>query len=355
MGNISGRDSPQEQLKRWFFSNRRDLPWRQSVSPYAVWVSEVMLQQTQVTVVVPYFKKWMTLFPTISALARAPLDQVIKAWEGLGYYSRARNLHAGAKFLCDYHSGALPNKPDILKKVKGLGPYTVGAILSFAFKQKAAAVDGNVLRVLSRYFCVEEEVDQGKTRQEIETKAFEFLPDKEPWIVMEALIEFGALVCKKKPLCQECPLQLSCLAKKEGKEGLLPRKKQKVKVTEIYRLVCVITKEDKVLIQKGQKGKIMEGLFEFPYIEVKEKEWTKKEVLRLVQKTFSIQALYKSQLDCVKHGFTRYRALLYPFLLELKTGLTPKNMEWIPRNKLSTLPFSSGHRRVQAALCKKNA
>ena len=352
---MSGIDSPQERLKRWFFSNRRELPWREGVSPYAVWVSEVMLQQTQVSVVVPYFKRWMTLFPTISALAKAAPEQVIKAWEGLGYYSRARNLHAGAKFLSDYHSGTLPSDPNILNEVKGLGPYTIGAILSFAFKQKAAAVDGNVLRVLSRYFCVEKEVDQGKTRQEIEAKAFEFLPDNEPWIVMEALIELGALVCQKKPLCQECPLQTSCLAKKEGKEGLLPRKKKKVKVTEIYRLVCLITTEDKVLIQKGQKGKVMEGLFEFPYIEGKKKEWSEEEVLTSVQKTFSMETLYKSRLDCVKHGFTRYRALLYPFLLELKTGPTPLNMQWVSKNQLNALPFSSGHRRVQAALCQKNA
>ncbi|NRA90187.1 MAG: A/G-specific adenine glycosylase, partial [Simkaniaceae bacterium] len=138
-------------IRKWFFKNRRNLPWRENPSPYEVWVSEIMLQQTQVSVVVPYFERWMNIFPTIEKLAGAPLEKVIKAWEGLGYYSRARNLHEGAKYLMEENGGELPSSAAELEKVKGIGPYTVGAILSFAYKQKRAAVDGNVLRVLARY------------------------------------------------------------------------------------------------------------------------------------------------------------------------------------------------------------
>src|SRR3990167_4180187 len=146
-----------ESLKRWFFINRRILPWRENPSPYEVWVSEVMLQQTRVSVVIPYFNRWMKHFPTISDLAKASIEAIIKVWEGLGYYSRARNLHEGAKYLLQFHAGELPDSPEHLKKVRGLGPYTIGAIRSFAFKQKAAAIDGNVLRVIARYFSIMEE------------------------------------------------------------------------------------------------------------------------------------------------------------------------------------------------------
>lgn len=351
---VSGKSCPQELLKEWFFSHRRELPWREEVSPYAIWVSEVMLQQTQVNVVIPYFKRWLALFPTISALAKAPLEQVIKAWEGLGYYSRARNLHAGAQFLCDHHGGNLPENPTILKKIKGLGPYTIGALLSFAFKKKAAAVDGNVSRVLSRYFCLEEEIDSLKTKKYLEAKTLHFLPDKEPWIVMEALIELGALICQKAPLCTKCPLEKSCLAKKAGKELFLPRKKKREKITEIYRLVGIIERGDKVLLKQGEKGKVMEGLFEFPYVEVEENVFSNEGAISHIEKAFSIQVAYKSRLKKVKHGFTRYRALLYPYLLEAKTDITPPNMEWISKDRLFSLPFSSGHRQLIAELSIKN-
>ena len=350
---MNGKNFPQKRLKEWFFFHRRDLPWREEGSPYAIWVSEVMLQQTQVNVVIPYFKRWIALFPTITALAKAPLEQVIKAWEGLGYYSRARNLHAGAQFLLERHGGNLPENPNSLKEVKGIGPYTVGAILSFAFKKKAAAVDGNVLRVLSRYLCIEEEIDALKTKKEIEAKTLDFLPDQEPWIVMEALIELGALICQKVPKCKKCPLEKSCLAKKAGKELFLPVKKKRQKILEIYRLVGVIERGDKVLVKQGEKGKVMEGLFEFPYIEVTEKVFSNKEAISLIQKRFSIQVVYKSRLKSVKHGFTRYRALLYPYLLEAKTDFIPPDMEWITKNRLVSLPFSSGHRQLLNELFPK--
>ena len=243
-----------QKLKDWFFLNRRLLPWRENPSPYEVWVSEVMLQQTQVTVVVEYFQRWMNLFPTVQALAAAPSGKVMKAWEGLGYYSRARNLHQGAQYLMEHHGGELPPNREDLKNVKGLGPYTIGAVLSFAFKQKASAVDGNVLRVLARYFCIEEEIDKSTTRKKIEQLTNDLLPNREPWVVMEALIELGALVCKKKPACHLCPLQQGCRAFKSCKAELLPIKKPRIKITHLHRIVTVIHTGKKVLMKQGEKG-----------------------------------------------------------------------------------------------------
>lgn len=214
-------------LKRWFQSTKRDLPWRCSPSPYVVWIAEIMLQQTQVSVVEPYFLRWMQQFPSIATLARATREEVIKAWEGLGYYSRARHIHAAAQYLMEKHEGKLPSRREDLEKVKGLGPYTVGAILSFAFHQKAAAVDGNVIRVLSRYFCVEDDVGKSGTKKQIWELAEKLLPDHEPWVVVEGLIELGATVCLKRPKCAECPINKSCLGFREGKQFSLPKKEKK--------------------------------------------------------------------------------------------------------------------------------
>ena len=335
-----------DSLKRWFFLFRRQLPWRENPSPYAVWISEVMLQQTQVTVVVPYFEKWMRLFPSVKALAQAPLEQVIKTWEGLGYYSRARNLHEGARYFLAHHGGELPEDPKALQKVKGLGPYTIGAIRSFAFKQKAAAVDGNVLRVLARLFAIEEPIDQVRTRRQIEILTESVLPEMEPWIVMEALIELGALVCQKTPSCASCPLKTNCLAFQKNKVRELPKKGKKIPTTFLHRLVAIIQSKEGILLRKGEKGKVMADLWEFPYIEV---ERPIKEVSfwhAHVEKAFSLSLSYRSSLPEVSHGFTRYKAFLYPHIWHTTHTVPLVGYEWVSLKALLEKPFSSGHRRV---------
>jgi len=333
-------------LRRWFFLSRRHLPWRENSSPYAVWVSEIMLQQTQVAVVIPYFERWMTLFPTVKALAEAPLDQVIKTWEGLGYYSRARNLHAGARMLLENHGGELPEDPIALQKIKGIGPYTVGAIRSFAFKQKAAAVDGNVLRVLARYYAIEEAIDKSATRLQIEKLTQSILPEKEPWIVMEALIELGALVCQKKPLCKSCPLNGSCLAYKEERTGELPVKGKKIPTTLLHRLVNIIESEGMVLLRKGEKEKVMADLFEFPYIEALDPIIEGTSFQGQIEKEMGLSLSYQTRMPQVSHSFTRYKALLYPQLWRAKQALPVQGFEWVSVKELSSKPFSSGHRRI---------
>jgi A/G-specific adenine glycosylase len=201
------------ELNSWFLENRRELPWRIDPTPYRVWISEVMLQQTRASVVIPYFERWMTLFPDVAALAAAPIERVIKTWEGLGYYSRARNLHRGAQQMVESFGGEVPSDREALMSIKGLGPYTIGAILSFGFQKRAAAVDGNVTRVLARYFSIEENVGRQSVKRLIGEKAEAILDEREPWVTAEALIELGATVCTPKPFCELCPLQKSCLGK----------------------------------------------------------------------------------------------------------------------------------------------
>jgi A/G-specific adenine glycosylase len=328
-----------DKLRDWFLDHQRDLPWRENRVPYRVWISEVMLQQTQVAVVIPYFHRWMQKFPTARSLAEAPLEEVMKAWEGLGYYSRARNLHLAAQRIVAEHGGELPSDPEKLAELPGFGPYTVGAVLSFAFRQRAPAVDGNVIRVLSRYFA--SEVDASK-RNHFEELARAVLPEEEPWVVMEGLIELGATVCQKKPRCRECPLKEECRAFRECKADLLPVKKKRAETIYLERQVAVIRWGDEVLVRQEKEAKVMAGLYEFPYASLEENF------------NMGLQLIKLMSLPLVKHGFTRYDVTLYPSLYKAEEKLEITGFEWKTWNDLAKLPFSSGHRRILENLRNEN-
>jgi A/G-specific adenine glycosylase len=333
-------------LKQWFKTIKRDLPWRKGTDPYAVWVSEVMLQQTQVSVVIPYFEKWMKAFATVQALAEAPLEEVIKAWEGLGYYSRARNLHEGAKHLIAYHNGELPSNEAQLTAIKGLGPYTIGAILSFAFHQKKAAVDGNVLRVLSRYFHLEDDISKGATQKKLRILAESILPDEEPWIVSEALIELGATVCQKKARCNECPLKESCLSFRHQAADRLPINSKKIKTEKLYRAVAVIQFNDLYLVKKGKKGEIMSDLTEFPYFETSKEGISSQELEEEIKCCLQLSVRAIERLPQVSHGFTRFQARLDPVRFNVSLNRPVPDFEWVKFEELKQRAFSSGHRRI---------
>ncbi len=333
-----------KELVDWFLCHRRSLPWRENPSPYAVWISEVMLQQTQVSVVIPYFLKWMRQFPSIVALAQATEEEVIKAWEGLGYYARARRLHKGARYLARYHEGKIPADAGQLAAIEGLGPYTIGALLSFAFHQKAVAVDGNVLRVLCRFWGVEMEVERMTTRRHIEKVLAEQLPDEKPWLAMEALIELGALVCQRTPQCARCPLKPGCVSYRDGKTEELPRRKPRQAPTVLERLVAIVYTSSAVLLRREEKGKVMAGLWEFPYLEGKAPAWEVAQA-RVVEH-FSEPLSYRGSLPAVSHGFTRFRAFLSPYLWEAKAPFNCTGYTWVPFECIKKKPFSSGHRRI---------
>ncbi len=335
-----------KRLKEWFLIKKRDLPWRLDCSPYAIWVSEVMLQQTQVSVVIPYFERWMKRFPSIHVLADANLDEVLKLWEGLGYYSRARNLHEGAQYVLKHYQGQLPSCVEELKKIKGLGPYTIAAILSFAFHKPAAAVDGNVIRVLTRLFQIEEDIAKTSTVDNLRKIAFELLPKEKSWIQNEALIELGATVCKKKPQCMECPLRVECKSYINGCVDRLPFKSIKVKREYLYRAVPVIACGNQLLVQRGQKGKIMSDLHEFPFFETNEKGWSAKKLAQELAQQWFLEVEFIKTLPLVQHSFTRYQVLLNPLLFKCKEMIPVEGYRWLGKAELSQLAFSSGHKRI---------
>ena len=339
---------PIDLLKKWFLSQRRELPWRQNLTPYSVWISEIMLQQTQVPVVIPYFEKWMLAFPTIESLANASLEEVIKMWEGLGYYSRARNIHQAAKKITHDYQGIIPNCPHKLKEIKGIGDYTLGAILSFAFHYKIAAIDGNVNRVGARYFGVKDDLSKSTGKLLIKKKIEEILPDQESWIFNEALIELGATVCSKKPKCQQCPLQISCYAYRHQEQAQIPFKSMKIKTAYLTRMVSLIRYNNFWLVKKVPKGEIMSDLYEFPYFESENGNFT--DHFELIKNTLGLEVELLHILDKVNHSFTRYQATLYPYLFKCNSKKEIANYQWLTFEQLLTVPFSSGHRRIFAKI-----
>ncbi|MDB2614083.1 A/G-specific adenine glycosylase [Chlamydiales bacterium] len=346
--------SPQSQkksacIKTWFLENRRPLPWRKETSPYYIWVSEVMLQQTQAKVVIPYFKKWMEVFPTIETLAEAPLEKVLKLWEGLGYYSRAKNLHLGAQFICTHFKGVIPKEAHLLNEIKGLGPYTIGAIRSFAFKERSAAVDGNVIRVLSRLFAISGEVSKRETQKTLWKLAESLLPENESHLVSEGLIELGALICKKKPLCNLCPLNHECAAYLHHTPTDFPHKKKGKKITQLYKSIALIQNNEAFLVKQIEEGTIMSGLTEFYSFEAE--NLSIKKFQDTIQNELDIPLTFHQSLLETSHSYTRYKAHLTPYhFFTTSQKLTP-GYHWKTINQLKQMPFSSGHRRIWESLC----
>lgn len=256
-------------LIQWYLKNKRDLPWRNTQNPYHIWLSEIMLQQTRVAQGMPYFYSFTDSFPTVFDLASADEEKVLKLWQGLGYYSRARNLHKTAQHIAFDLNGIFPDNYKDLLKLKGVGEYTAAAIASFSYDEAVPVVDGNVFRVLSRYFDVETDIASSGAKKEFTALAGELMPKDNPAIFNQAIMEFGALQCvPKNPNCEICVLNSGCLALKYNKVGELPVKLKKTKVRNRYFNYLVFSDENQDLIirKRTEKG-IWHNLYEFPLIE----------------------------------------------------------------------------------------
>ena len=255
------------KLVSWYQNNKRDLPWRNTVNPYYIWLSEIILQQTRVLQGTPYYLAFLKAFPTIEDLANASEDKVLKMWQGLGYYSRARNLHFTAKDIVNNFGGEFPNDYKQVLKLKGVGVYTAAAITSFAFDMPYAVVDGNVIRVLSRVFGVSIPFDTSAGKKEFQQLAQELLIEKDAAIYNQAIMEFGAIQCKpKSPNCSRCPMQDFCIAYSANSVAELPVKSKKIKVKNRFLHYLMIEQEDNIFLGKRKSG-IWIGLYEFPFLE----------------------------------------------------------------------------------------
>ncbi|NDP26517.1 MAG: A/G-specific adenine glycosylase [Flavobacterium sp.] len=263
-----------KSLIRWYLENKRDLPWRKTDNPYLIWLSEIMLQQTRVAQGTPYFMSFTANFPTVFDLAAANEEQVLKLWQGLGYYSRARNLHKTAQFIATELSGKFPDNYNDLLQLKGVGEYTAAAIASFSYNEPVPVVDGNVFRVLSRYFEVETDIASASAKKEFAALAFELMPKDKPAMFNQAIMEFGALQCvPKSPNCSICIFNTSCAALQKKKVDQLPVKSKKLKVRNRYfNYLVVLDENQNTIIQKRTAKGIWHNLYEFPLIETEKTE-----------------------------------------------------------------------------------
>ena len=255
----------------WYKKHGRELPWREEKNPYFIWLSEIILQQTQVKQGLSYYLKFKTNFPTVAVLASSDEEEILKLWQGLGYYSRARNLHYAAQQIVNDFGGVFPDTYDDIIKLKGVGEYTAAAISSFVFGEKRAVVDGNVFRVLSRVFRIDTPINTGKGKKEFTQLANQLISIHDPANHNQAMMEVGAMVCKpKNPNCERCPLQSKCLSYSDQTQLNYPVKQKKVKVKERHLNYLVVTDHQRILIRKRSGKGIWQGLYDFPLVESKQ-------------------------------------------------------------------------------------
>lgn len=330
-------------LLEWFDRCRREMPWRKTRDPYCIWVSETMLQQTQVDTVIPYYNRFIERFPTIEMLAKADVEEVYQYWQGLGYYRRAANLHKGARLIMDTMNGEFPRDPNIAKTIPGVGPYTLGAVLSIAFMIPLPAVDGNVMRILSRQFRIDADIAVAKNRKIFEEKVMELMPD-DPNRFNQALMELGALICTpKNPKCDRCPIQTICEGRQAGCELNYPVKTPKAKPVELQYDVLLIRKDGKLWMEKREDDGLLAGMWGLPMISEEQRE------------LYEPLLVTSISLPIVKHTFTHRRWVMRPRVIDYTDDLADKlslfqqgivEGKYVTKEEQKVLPIATAFKKV---------
>lgn len=341
---------PVQQLLNWYSRNKRDLPWRKTSDPYKIWVSEIMLQQTRVDTVIPYYYRFLEKFPTVHHLAQAGRRQVLKQWEGLGYYSRVRNMQDAAITVSEKLDGNLPDAYSAIIKLKGIGPYTAAAILSIAFQKPYAVVDGNVIRVFSRYFGISNDIRKQSTKNDISGLAQSLIPDDCPGDFNQAVMELGATVCTPlNPECHECPLTHSCFAYKKAMTEEIPYKSPRKKIP--HHTICVgilLNGKNEVLIALRPEDAMLGGLWEFPGGKKKSSESHEGAVIRELREELGIEAGGLEKFLEVKHAYSHFRITLHAYLCKIDKGTpeprTSQKIKWIDIDEIDDYPFPKANK-----------
>ncbi len=331
----------QEELINWYIINKRELPWRNTTDAYIIWLSEIILQQTRVEQGLPYFNKFLANFSTITSFANAPEAVVLKLWQGLGYYSRARNMLVTAKEIVKNHQGVFPTSHNQLIKLKGIGEYTAAAISSFAANEVKAVVDGNVFRVLARYFGIADAINSTEGKKIFMSLAQSLIQNQNPAVYNQAIMEFGALQCKPKtPNCGNCPLVLDCFAYKTKQVNALPLKLKKLKIKKRYFNYFIGITNNSILAKQRQAGDVWQHLYDFPLIETdSETNYHDTNFITAIKNKFGKAATF-SQLFSKKHILTHQIIMVQFFALnnyEINFLENPE-IEFIPLQKFEELP-----------------
>lgn len=342
-------------LLDWFRKRKRDLPWRRTRDPYGIWVSEVMLQQTRVETVIPYYERWMDQFPTAAALAQAPEDQVLKAWEGLGYYSRARNLHQAVREVVSSYGGEVPADPEAFAALPGVGPYIKGAVQSIAYGRPVPAVDGNVLRVLSRIYNLDDDVTQPATRRKMEALVTAVIPPDAAGDFNQGLMELGALVCiPGQPRCGECPVAGHCQALAAGRTRDLPVRSRKTPPRRVRMAAGVVQDGSHLLLTRRPSRGLLAGLWEFPSTEVPAEATPVGALTQFLFQQWELEVEVEAPLPEVEHIFTHRHWVLQPFRCRLKSAsrrpADRSGLRWVQVGEVAQFALPTVFRKVAAAL-----
>jgi A/G-specific adenine glycosylase len=340
----------------WFLSNKRSMPWRNNRTPYRVWISELMLQQTRVDQVIPYYHRFMKRFPSLKSLAEASQEDVLKMWEGLGYYSRARNLHKTAQLIRTEHKGRFPRTAEEIQKLPGIGSYTTAAIGSLAFNLDLAVLDGNVIRVLSRLFAYTKDCGTTLAKKELQQCADDLLVHGDAGNFNEAMMELGATLClPKNPQCETCPLHKICRGTKTGAPTDFPVKAAKKKVPHIVVGAAVITnKKGEILIAQRRAEDMLGGLWEFPGGKQEKNETIQECIARELKEELGINTKIGDFLVIVKHAYSHFTMEMHTYFATIKSGrpriIECQNFQWVQPTNLRKVPYSKADLKIIEAL-----
>ena len=329
--NPADYSSFRRKLIDWYVDRGRDLPWRRNFDPYQIWISEIMLQQTTVVAVIPYFERFLGRFPTVTDLAATDESEILRLWEGLGYYSRARNLHRAAKVIVEQHSGIFPNELDVLQSLPGIGRYTAGAIASFAFDQRAPIVEANTLRLYCRLIGYDGDPRSREGQERLWAFAEKVLPRKGSGRLNQALMELGATVCSpRQPDCESCPVHSYCQAFRDGTQATIPQPKTKTVITETTEVSIAIRMGTKFLLRKRTSNERWAGLWDFVRFEIEHQasDVNCANVVGSVLDRTGLSVVMGPQIAEFKHSVTRYRITLKCFTADRVKGRLTSNEEW---------------------------
>jgi A/G-specific adenine glycosylase len=343
------------RLLSWYAEHGRTLPWRGNPDPYAIWVSEVMLQQTRVETVIPYFECWIQFFPTIRALASSSQQEVLAVWEGLGYYGRARNLHKAAQIVMDEYNGVLPEEVQLLRRLPGVGRYTAGAIASIAFSRDEPTLDGNIRRVVARHFNVSEDARSTQGEQHLWRLVSQHLPVGHAGEYNQALMDLGASLCSPKyPDCGECPLKDTCIAKYLGIQDQRPVHLPKSSIPHHIVTAAVISKDNKVLIACRPPQGLLGGLWEFPGGKLQEGENLQGCLRREIGEELGVEVEVGAQIGEYRHAYTHFRVTLFAYRCILLQGeprpIQAADVRWVLPGDLPKYPMGKIDRQISQTL-----
>ena len=351
------RERFRQKLLLWYEENRRDLPWRDTKDPYRIWVSEVMAQQTRIGTMAPYYERFVGRFPTIGELARADLQDVLKVWERLGYYERARNLHRSARILAKRSPCEVPRRKSELLKLPGIGEYTASAIASIAFGQPTAAVDANVCRVLSRLFRLKAPIGRSSSAGGFRAAADSLISASRPGDFNQAMMELGALVClPRRPVCSSCPVRLFCGAYRGDAVAQFPVRLRPKSIPTRNVAVAVIVRRNRLLITKRKKEGLLGGMWEFPGGKIEEGESPRKACLREVEEEVDLLVKVERPIKTFAYAYTHFRVNMHVFSCRFVSGRvrlnSPVAYRWIRLSQLDRFPLPGANRRFVPALAE---